>query len=162
VISQAIKVFGHSTWQALWRLIVIIVSLSVTSPSNAQSLDLSWHTVDGGGACPPTASVGGTFELSGTIGQHDAGSFTQPMTGGTFSLVGGFWVIATPVAPPACACPGDMNVDGQKDGRDIQNFATCLVEGGDCGCAEMDASPGLTFADVTVFVSDLLNDVACP
>ncbi|MGI9015219.1 MAG: hypothetical protein ACR2GY_13360 [Phycisphaerales bacterium] len=46
--------------------------------------DLSWHTIDGGGG----TSTGGSFSLSGTIGQHDAGG---SLTGGNFSLAGGFW-----------------------------------------------------------------------
>ena len=45
---------------------------------------LEWTTIDGGGG----TSSGGGFVLSGTIGQHDAGTV---MTGGSFSLTGGFW-----------------------------------------------------------------------
>lgn len=45
--------------------------------------DLSWFTVDGGGA---TASQGGEFSLASTIGQPDAGS----LSGGDFTLNGGF------------------------------------------------------------------------
>lgn len=139
----------------------IFAFLALTTVALGQ-YEIPWHTVDGGGACPPTASVGGTYELSGTIGQHDAGSFTQPMIGGTFELVGGFWTVASATPPPPCACPGDMNSDGLKNGRDIQSFAACLVAGGDCACADVDATPGLSFGDVLVFVSDLLNAVACP
>src|SRR6185369_15066498 len=136
----------------------MIAFLTLTAVALGQ-YEIPWHTVDGGGACPPTASIGGTYELSGTIGQPDAGSFTQPMIGGTFSLVGGFW----PVAEGAvCVCPGDMNVDGLRNGRDIQKFSNCLISGGDCACADVDNVPGLSFGDVTVFVSDLLNDVPCP
>jgi hypothetical protein len=46
--------------------------------------DLSWNTVDGGGA---TFSIGGDYTLGGTIGQPDAGA----MGGGDYSLSGGFW-----------------------------------------------------------------------
>jgi len=66
------------------------------------------------------------------------------------------------VTPAGCACPGDMNVDGQRNGRDIQQFANCLVSGGSCTCAEIDGVPGLTAADVTEFVGDLLNAATCP
>ncbi len=44
---------------------------------------IDWHTIDGGGG----ASTGGIHAVSGTIGQPDAG----PMTGGAFTLEGGFW-----------------------------------------------------------------------
>jgi hypothetical protein len=63
--------------------------------------DLSWYTVDGGGAM---SSAGGTYELSGTIGQPDAG---VPLTGGNFSLTGGFWAAAAQRPP----CHGDITGD---------------------------------------------------
>ncbi|HET9496461.1 MAG TPA: S-layer homology domain-containing protein, partial [Chloroflexia bacterium] len=62
--------------------------------------DLSWATVDGGGG---TFSTGGPYSLGGTIGQPDAGT----MSGGNFSLDGGFWGAAgnppTPTATPTSA-----------------------------------------------------------
>jgi hypothetical protein len=62
----------------------------------AQSYSIDWHTIDGGGG----TSTGGVFAVSGTIGQSDANQ--QPMTGGNFSLTGGFWsllAVQTPGAP---------------------------------------------------------------
>jgi hypothetical protein len=47
--------------------------------------DLTWWTVDGGGMMNVT---GGAYTLGGTIGQPDAGV----LSGGGFSLNGGFWV----------------------------------------------------------------------
>lgn len=47
--------------------------------------DLSWWTVDGGGG----DSTGTGYSLSGTIGQLDA---SPELTGGGYSLKGGFWV----------------------------------------------------------------------
>lgn len=64
---------------------IALFSAFAASRGRAQTFDLSWHTVDGGGAMSAT---GGSFELSGTIGQADAGG---PLTGGAFSLTGGFW-----------------------------------------------------------------------
>ncbi len=68
----------------------------VISAGLAQSYSINWYKVAGGGG----ASTGGVYSVSGTIGQHDAG---QPMTGGTYSLTGGFWsliaVVQTPGAP---------------------------------------------------------------
>jgi hypothetical protein len=48
------------------------------------SYELSWFTIDGGGA---TLSEGGPYSLGGSIGQADAGA----MSGGAYSLSGGFW-----------------------------------------------------------------------
>jgi len=62
----------------------------------AQQYTIDWYKVAGGGG----TSTGGTYAVSGTIGQHDAGG---PMTGGNYSLTGGFWalisVVQTPGAP---------------------------------------------------------------
>jgi hypothetical protein len=63
---------------------------------HAQSFSLDWFTIDGGGG----TSTGGVFAVSGTLGQPDASP--QPMTGGNFSLTGGFWsliAVQTPGAP---------------------------------------------------------------
>ncbi len=68
--------------------------------------DLSWHTVDGGGG----TSSGGGFVVRGTIGQPDAGD----LTGGEFTLRGGFWQAA------GCGtCPTDLNGDTQTDPIDL-------------------------------------------
>lgn len=65
-------------------------------PTWAQQYSVDWYKVAGGGG----TSTGGTYAVSGTIGQHDAGG---PMTGGNYSLTGGFWalisVLQTPGAP---------------------------------------------------------------
>jgi len=54
------------------------------APSLAQSgFEISWWTVDGGGG----SASGGGYTLSGTGGQADAGL----LTGGAFTLGGGFW-----------------------------------------------------------------------
>jgi hypothetical protein len=47
--------------------------------------DLTWNTLDGGGA---TFSAGGVYQLGGTLGQPEAGQ----LSGGGYALSGGFWV----------------------------------------------------------------------
>jgi hypothetical protein len=54
-------------------------------PALAQ-LAIPWHTIAGGAG----ASTGGVYAVSGTIGQPEAG---EPMTGGQFSVTGGFWAM---------------------------------------------------------------------
>ncbi len=133
-----------------------ILFATATSNSLAQSgggYDLTWSTIDGGGTMN---SVGGAFALSGTIGQAD-GQVAPVMTGGTFELTGGFWPVAN-----VCYCLADMNGDGKKDGRDVQRFIGCILAGGDCACADVDATNGVTLADVPVFVADLLAGQTCP
>ena len=95
---QRVEFFFHAT--ACKTLKTIILStpafLLVISAGLAQSYSINWYKVAGGGG----ASTGGVYSVSGTIGQHDAG---QPITGGTYSLTGGFWsliaVVQTPGAP---------------------------------------------------------------
>ena len=133
---------------------VFIAVLMTASTIGAQDYDLSWHTIDGGGA---TFSAGGDFELGGTIGQHDAGPSAGPMTGNGYELRGGFWTVA-----PECTCPGDTNGDGARNGADIQHFVGCLVNDSGCACADVDAIDGVTIDDVVVFVGDLLAGDDCP
>ena len=63
---------------------------------NAQSYSIDWYKVAGGGG----TSTGGTYAVSGTIGQPDA---SGAMSGGNYSVTGGFWslinVVQTPGAP---------------------------------------------------------------
>jgi hypothetical protein len=56
------------------------------SVASAQSLEINWFTIDGGGG----ASTGASYSLSGTIGQPDVGE----MSGGNFSVTGGFWSLS--------------------------------------------------------------------
>ena len=128
----------------------LAIGLVAAQPALAQDFDLSWHSIDGGGGF----SAGGGFELEGTIGQPDAGF----VTGGDFELAGGFWAGAV----PQCACLGDMNADGDRNGADISAFVGCVIQGGSCVCADVNGMNGVTLADVTVFVADLLMGTACP
>ncbi len=62
----------------------------------AQSYSIDWYKVTGGGG----TSSNGQYSVSGTIGQQDA---SGAMTGGNYSLTGGFWsliaLVQTPGAP---------------------------------------------------------------
>jgi hypothetical protein len=59
---------------------------------NAQSYSIDWYKVAGGGG----TSTGGVYSVSGTIGQPDAGL----LSGGNYTLVGGFWGIIAAVQTP--------------------------------------------------------------
>ena len=68
-------------------LLLALIALLLASVARAQSgggYDLTWNTVDGGGA---TWSAGGGYALGGTVGQPDAGV----LSGGGYTLAGGFW-----------------------------------------------------------------------
>jgi len=59
----------------------------------AQPYSIDWSKVAGGGG----TSSNSQYTVSGTIGQHDAGG---PMTGGNYSLTGGFWALISVVQSP--------------------------------------------------------------
>jgi hypothetical protein len=72
-------------------VLVLLIGISTANaqrtndPASPQSgYDMSWFTIDGGGA---TFSTGGSYSLGGTIGQPYAGS----LSGGSYQLNGGFW-----------------------------------------------------------------------
>jgi hypothetical protein len=58
--------------------------VAVLGLAQSEGYDLSWWSVDNGGA---TLSSGGSYNLSGTAGQPDAGT----LSGGAYILTGGFW-----------------------------------------------------------------------
>jgi hypothetical protein len=79
-----------------WRTFAAALCFVAVIPIHAQNFTIDWFTIDGGGG----TSTGGVYSLNGTIGQPDANA--QPLTGGNFSLVGGFWsliAVQTPGAP---------------------------------------------------------------
>jgi len=61
--------------------------------AQAQSYSIDWYKIAGGGG----TSTGAVYQVSGTTGQHDAGG---PMTGGGYSLTGGFWALISVVQTP--------------------------------------------------------------
>jgi hypothetical protein len=68
-------------------LMLALLALVLPAQSAAQTgggYDLTWNTIDGGGA---TFSAGGGYQLGGTAGQPDAGR----QSGAGYTLTGGFW-----------------------------------------------------------------------
>jgi hypothetical protein len=59
---------------------------------HGQNFAIDWFTIAGGGG----TSTGGVYSVSSTIGQSDAG----PMSGGNFTLEGGYWSIVAAVQTP--------------------------------------------------------------
>lgn len=99
------RIPGKSSLAAL--LAIVAGSLAW---ANADEFEMTRSTIDGGGIMQ---STGGSFELSGTIGQPDAGF----MSGGSFDLTGGFWFAVE---------PADCNEDGFVGLSDHADFFECL------------------------------------
>jgi len=79
------------------KTLILAWSLLFTATGFAQQYSIDWYKIAGGGG----TSTGATYQVTGTIGQPDAGG---AMTGGNYSLTGGFWslisVVQTLGAPP--------------------------------------------------------------
>jgi hypothetical protein len=121
-------------------LLALGVLLSASMGIAFADYTIDWYTVDGGGL---TFSTGGNYELSGTVGQPDAGE----MTGGTYTLTGGFWF---------GQMPGDCDYDGDVDLDDFADFEACLLGPGgglgpDCNCFDLDGSGDVDLGDFAVF-----------
>jgi hypothetical protein len=130
-----------------------------TGPAARAQYTIDWYTIDGGGA---TFSTGGVFELGGTIGQPDAGA----MSGGVYSLTGGFWAVA---APPS-VLRGDCNCDGLVNNFDIDPFVLAISDpaayalaypGCDILSADIDENGLVNNFDIDPFVVCISNG-GCP
>jgi len=74
-------------------LLLLVSSTLIALAQSGGGYDLSWWTVDGGGG---TVSESG-YTLTGTAGQPDAGA---ALSGGSYTLYGGFWPGAGSGAAP--------------------------------------------------------------
>jgi hypothetical protein len=68
----------------------LIIPLLAASAVHAQPYSIDWYKISGGGG----ASTNGQYSVTGTIGQPDAGG---AMSGGNFSVIGGFWSLISVV-----------------------------------------------------------------
>ena len=88
---QSASGLAHSkTWRLRFACFCFLLSAFCFVAQAQYALD--WWTVDGGGG----TSTGGVYAVSGTLGQPDAGL----MSGGNFTLVGGFWGVVAAVQTP--------------------------------------------------------------
>jgi hypothetical protein len=116
-----------------------VLGVVIVGTALAEEFEITRSTIDGGGVMN---SPGGDFELSGTIGQADAGV----LTGADFTLTGGFW-FETPL--------GDCNDTGGVNLIDYGDFEACLtgpssgVADG-CECFDVNRSDTVDLFDFAV------------
>lgn len=72
--------------------LALIILFLFCHRSSGQSYSIDWHKISGGGG----TSGGGSYSLNGTIGQPEAGTV---LTGGAYSLAGGFWSLYSAPTP---------------------------------------------------------------
>ncbi len=108
---KQMKTTHRQALTSAWVLSILSLQLSAFG----QSYSIDWHTIDGGGG----TSTGGVYSVSGTMGQPDASA--QPMTGGDYSLTGGFWslyaiqTLGAPVLTIVPAGPGQAAISWTPD-----------------------------------------------
>ena len=111
--------------------------------------ELSWYSMDGGGVMSSN-SLDGRYELSGTIGQPDAGGNMAGVVEPGWELTGGFWF---------ALAPGDCNADSGVNLFDYVAFEECLVGPGasplgpDCVCFDLDGNGTVDLIDFGVLQS---------
>lgn len=70
---------------SLLAALLLLISVPGALAQSGGQYDLTWNTVDGGGA---SLITGDGYELAGSIGQPDAG---PALANVDYVLVGGFW-----------------------------------------------------------------------
>ena len=119
-----------------WIAILMGLTLLATGPILAQGgYDLTWWTVDGGGA---TVSSGEGYTLGGTIGQPDAGT----LSGEDYTVIGGFWSFGVGAPPAICQITGTVLLQGRSDHGGV----TIHVDG--TPMATTDSGGGFTAANL--------------
>jgi hypothetical protein len=73
---------------------IVLLLWLVTPVIQAQTYSIDWFKIAGGGGTSSGTNASSVYSVRGTIGQPDASS---AITGGSFSLTGGFWSIISVV-----------------------------------------------------------------
>jgi len=125
------------------KTLILITTVLLTVSIVSADYSISWYTIDGGGG----TSSGGPYELSGTIGQSDAGYHNEP----PYEMLGGFWV-----GGPLCIV----------DLEDFAAFAaywletTCDASNNYCDGADLVSPDGVDIDDLQFLAAEWLN--VCP
>jgi hypothetical protein len=72
---------------------LVLLASAFCLRASARSYSINWYKVAGGGG----TSIGATYQVTGTIGQPDA---SAAMSGGQYSVTGGFWSLISVVQMP--------------------------------------------------------------
>ncbi len=108
---------------------ITLLALCATGAS-AQPFTMTWFTIDGGTS---EIASGAGYTLAASIAQPDA--MDAVMTGGPFTLRGGFW---SAFAPTAAGCPADLDGDGDADADDFFLYLDAFATG-NTGVCDLDA-----------------------
>ena len=129
--------------------VLALLFLSPCLPGQSQQYSVDWYKVSGGGG----TSSGGQYAVIGTVGQPDAGG---PMTGGNYSLTGGFWSLIAAVQSPAAPTLYIARSSGQVvvywqnlPGWALQQNGTLTLPAGWSAASGVTTSNGTNYLNIT-------------
>lgn len=120
-------------------LLILLFSVNIS----LADYRIVWSTIDGGGG----TSSGGTYQLTGTIGQPDAAY----LVGGQHELLGGFWT------------GGPLCIVHMEDFAQFASFwmdGPCDASNNWCGGADLNTSESVNSDDFALFFEAWLS--ICP
>jgi hypothetical protein len=82
--------------KTLVAIAMVGAALVFPRPLQAQNYSINWYTIGGGGGASSGTNGATTYAITGTIGQPA----TATMSGGNYSVTGGFWSILAVVQTP--------------------------------------------------------------
>ena len=131
-------------------LACLALSLLAWTPTSANAqvggpFDLSWNSIDCGGASAAAPSTGGIYEVSGVIGQPDAGS----LAGGIFDVAGGL------LPAMGSHCRADYDGNGRVEPADVSLFITVWFASLNQGtlAGDFNGNTRVEPSDVSLFVA---------
>jgi hypothetical protein len=132
------------------RKLILLFGLLLPAVSFAQQYTIDWFKIAGGGG----TSTGGTYQVSGTIGQPDA---SGAMRGGSYSLTGGFWSLISVVQTA-----GLPNLTIAHSGNSVivswPNTGSYTLQQN----SNLAASAGWTTSSYTINTSNGTNSITIP
>jgi len=135
------KKTNHNSFTLKAFVAFTVLCVLTTNPvwADGGNYDLNWRTIDSGGG----QSSGGTYTLTGTIGQPDA----DWTSGGDYELLGGFWP-----GGPLCV------VDFRHFARFAEHWLETGCDAGNdwCGGADLDQLGDVDLIDFGLFVEEWL------
>lgn len=109
----------------------------------------------------PNAIVNGTTTTNVNVGLTITDGVTTenvPMTKtGVFEVK----FVRFTVGAPGCACPGDMDGNNARNGRDVSGFVSAVIAGSGV-CADTNGDSSVNSGDVASFINLILAGTACP
>ena len=125
------------------KTLILTISLLMTFPMVSADYTIDWYSINGGGGL----SRGGPYQITGTIGQSDAGY----LDGGPYEMLGGYWT-----GGPLCI----VNLEHFALFASHWLESPCGTDDNWCGGADLDKQGDVNVIDLEILASHWLD--TCP